>query len=160
MTAHPRFAPLEGRPAAAPAPEESTTAVIAPDPEMRGYIVSAVSARSRVREHPGVRSALRYDGPVPSVIFYDTHGGLEPPARVVLNFLVRFPTAAVVVLAGHADVHEAVEAVRAGAFGYLLRPFSPDEIEVVWERAAQFHRFLESGVTPGTAAGDAMRRSS
>jgi DNA-binding NtrC family response regulator len=125
---------------------------------MRLYVASAVAGRARVREHPGVRSALRYDGPVPSVIFYDTHGGLEPPSSVVVNFLMRFPTAAIVVLAGHADVHEAVEAVRAGAFGYLLRPFSPDEVEVLWERAVQFHRFLESGAAADPSRGEAMRR--
>jgi len=125
--------------------DASPAAIIAPDPEMRLYVASAIEGRVAVREHPGVRSALRYDGTVPSVIFYDTQGGIDPPSRVVMNFLVRFPTSAIVVLAGHANVHEAVDAVRAGAFGYLLRPFSPDEIEVVWERADQFHRFLESG---------------
>jgi DNA-binding NtrC family response regulator len=134
-----------------------STIIIAPDPDMRRYIASPLEQRASIREHPGTRSAMRFDGPVPAVVFLDVRGTAGPPAGAVLSLLTRFPTVAIVVLAGHADVHAAVESVRAGAFAYLLRPFSSEEIEVVWERAVQFHHYLESG-RPHTAMDGATPR--
>jgi len=45
------------------------------------------------------------------------------------------PALPVVVLTGHGTVPSAVEAMKAGAFDYLLKPADPDELTLVLERA-------------------------
>lgn len=51
------------------------------------------------------------------------------------------PSTLVVVITAFGSVENAVEAMRLGAFDYLLKPFSPDTIEALIEKA-QEHRSL------------------
>ncbi len=54
------------------------------------------------------------------------------------------PDAAVVIVTGHGTVQSAVEAMRAGAFDYLLKPLpSNDVLRLVVERAAARRRLVE-----------------
>ena len=46
-----------------------------------------------------------------------------------------FPTAEVVILTGHGTVEGAVEAMKMGAFDYILKPVNLDELGVLVERA-------------------------
>ena len=55
------------------------------------------------------------------------------------------PGLAVVVVTAYATIETAVEAMRRGAFDYLPKPFTPDQLRVVLERAAQRRR-LQSRV--------------
>ncbi len=50
------------------------------------------------------------------------------------------PRLAVIVITAHATIASAVEAMRAGAFDYLPKPFTPDQLRLVLERWRQMQR--------------------
>jgi len=64
--------------------------------------------------------------------------GLE----VLRRIKTRFPGVNVVVMTAYATVETAVSALKAGAIDYIMKPFTPDEIEVVAQKAVE-HRRLE-----------------
>ena len=49
----------------------------------------------------------------------------------------------VIVMTGHASVESAVECMRHGAFEYLTKPFSIDQLEVAIEKAGNFSQLLK-----------------
>src|SRR5207245_1539422 len=64
----------------------------------------------------------------------------------VLPALLRLaPGLMVVVITAHATIETAVEAMRRGAFDYLPRPFTPDQLLLVFDRVARVRR-LQSHV--------------
>ena len=60
------------------------------------------------------------------------------------------PHLVVIMVTGYATIKSAVEAIQKGAYDYLPKPFTPDEVRVIIERAAEKIR-LES-------ENDALRR--
>ena len=79
---------------------------------------------------------------VPHVILLDYNipdhmNGVEALGKIKQTF----PTAEVVMLTAHGDTRIVVEAIRSGAFDYLLKPCSADELLVTVERAIE-HRDL------------------
>ena len=68
-------------------------------------------------------------------------GGLE-----LLPALLRLaPGLAVIVVTAYATIETAVEAMRRGAFDYLPKPFTPDQLRLLLERISRLRR-LESQV--------------
>jgi NtrC-family two-component system response regulator AlgB len=55
------------------------------------------------------------------------------------------PALAVVVVTAHATIETAVEAMRRGAFDYLSKPFTPDQVRLVFDRVTRVRR-LQSQV--------------
>ncbi len=53
------------------------------------------------------------------------------------------PHLVVIMITGYATIKSAVEAIQKGAYDYLPKPFTPDEVRVIIERAAERSR-LES----------------
>ena len=53
------------------------------------------------------------------------------------------PGLAIVVITAHATIASAVEAMRAGAFDYLPKPFTPDQLRIVLERWRQVQRLRD-----------------
>lgn len=53
------------------------------------------------------------------------------------------PTTIVVVITGFGSIENAVEAMRFGAFNYLIKPFSPDTIEALIEKAQEHTSLVE-----------------
>jgi DNA-binding NtrC family response regulator len=53
------------------------------------------------------------------------------------------PLIVVIIITGYATIKSAVEAIQKGAYDYLPKPFTPDEVRVIIERAAEKIR-LES----------------
>src|SRR5271166_81701 len=47
---------------------------------------------------------------------------------------------AVVVVTAYAAIETAVEAMRRGAFDYLPKPFTPDQLRIVWDRVVRMRR--------------------
>jgi two-component system response regulator HydG len=62
--------------------------------------------------------------------------GLEGLRR----FKVKVPDVPVILVTAFATVETAIEAMKAGAFDYLKKPFEPEELELVVERAVEHAR--------------------
>jgi two-component system response regulator AtoC len=54
-----------------------------------------------------------------------------------------YPQTIVIVITAFGSIENAVEAMRLGAFNYLLKPFSPDTIEALIEKACQYQALIE-----------------
>ncbi|MBW2145247.1 MAG: response regulator [Deltaproteobacteria bacterium] len=69
--------------------------------------------------------------------------GMEVLARVK----VLHPETIVIVITGYATLEHAIEAMKKGAFDFVAKPFSPEELRSVVSKAIQFIRTLEDIVT-------------
>jgi DNA-binding NtrC family response regulator len=65
--------------------------------------------------------------------------GLEILNRIKKNY----PTTEVILITGYATLDQAVEAVKKGSFYYLAKPFTPDQVRAVVNRAVE-HSKLSS----------------
>ncbi len=50
------------------------------------------------------------------------------------------PSLVVIMITGYATIKSAVESIQKGAYDYLPKPFTPDEVRVIIERAAEHSR--------------------
>lgn len=60
-------------------------------------------------------------------VFLDSESGLD----LIPQLLERCPWLKVVMITGHGSVESAVEAMRRGAYEYLTKPFTPDDVRLV-----------------------------
>jgi NtrC-family two-component system response regulator AlgB len=74
------------------------------------------------------------------VAFLDLRLGRESGMDLLPVLLKEAPGLAIVVITAHASIASAVEAMRAGAFDYLPKPFTPDQLRLVLERWRQVRR--------------------
>jgi NtrC-family two-component system response regulator AlgB len=99
------------------------------------------SMRHSVAEAGGGEQALhwlrkqRFDA-----AFLDLRLGREEGMTLLPQLLREAPELAVIVITAHASIASAVEAMRAGAFDYLPKPFTPDQLRLVLERWRQMRR--------------------
>src|SRR5262249_40019267 len=61
------------------------------------------------------------------------------------------PQTAVILLTGFGTVQSAVEAMKLGAFDYLLKPFSAEDLDTVVRRALDSGRAQAAAKTPAAA---------
>ncbi len=74
------------------------------------------------------------------VVLLDLRLGRENGLVVLREVRQRCPEVAVIVLTAHGSVETAVEAMRSGAFGFLLKPFSDHELLQHVEHAVEASR--------------------
>src|SRR5579871_4160905 len=67
----------------------------------------------------------------------DLRLGGERGTDLLPELLRRAPGLNVVIITAYATVQTAVEAMRRGAFDYLPKPFTPEQLRLVLERAAR-----------------------
>lgn len=79
------------------------------------------------------------------VAFLDLRLGQDKGLDVLPNLLRLAPGLAVVVITAYATIETAVEAMRRGAFDYLPKPFTPNQVRLVMDRIDRIRR-LESHV--------------
>jgi NtrC-family two-component system response regulator AlgB len=79
------------------------------------------------------------------VALLDLRLGRERGIDLLSELLRLAPGLAVVVITAYATVETAVEAMRRGAFDYLPKPFTPDQLRLVLERVARARK-LQSQV--------------
>ncbi len=79
------------------------------------------------------------------IAFLDLKLGREKGLDVLLSLLHLAPSLAVVIITAYATIETAVEAMRRGAFDFLPKPFTPEELRRVLERVVRIRR-LESHV--------------
>src|SRR5262245_47745568 len=77
--------------------------------------------------------------------FLDLRLGRDKGLDVLPALLRLAPGLAVVVVTAYATIETAVEAMRRGAFDYLPKPFTPNQLRVVLDRVARI-RQLQSHV--------------
>ena len=88
------------------------------------------------------------------VAFLDLRLGREAGMDLLPALLRAAPDLAVVVVTAYATIASAVEAMRRGAFDYLPKPFTPDDLRVTLERWRQMRRLRQRGGRPaGAGAG-------
>ncbi len=54
----------------------------------------------------------------------------------------RFPDVPIIIITGYSTIRSAVEAIKLGAFDYLAKPFTPDDLEAAVEKALRQRRLL------------------
>src|SRR5262249_19935190 len=72
--------------------------------------------------------------------FLDLRLAREQGLDLVPELLRLAPGLSVVIITAFATIQTAVEAMRRGAFDYLPKPFTPDQLRLVLERVAQTRR--------------------
>src|SRR5262245_23656299 len=94
----------------------------------------------RVSETASGGQALRLlQGERFDVAFLDLRLGREEGMEQLPGLLRAGPEMAVVVMTAYASIDTAVEAMRRGAFDYLPKPFTPDQLRVVLDRWRLVH---------------------
>jgi two-component system, NtrC family, response regulator AlgB len=74
------------------------------------------------------------------VAFVDVRLGQQQGLDLLPNLLRLAPGLDVIVITAYATIATAVEAMRRGAFDYLPKPFTPDQLRLVLERARRARR--------------------
>ena len=111
--------------------------VVEDEAYVRDSLAEMLGARGfQVDPTPSAEAALAFLARAPvDVVLTDLKmpggGGLE----LVRRLQAVSPEIPVVVLTGHGTVASAVECIKAGASDYILKPASPDALEVALERA-------------------------
>ena len=81
------------------------------------------------------------------IVFVD----LKLPGMSGLDILSRIreadPQIPVIVITGYASIESAVEAMRRGAFDYMTKPFTPEEVRVVVRKALDSRRLLLENIS-------------
>ena len=49
-------------------------------------------------------------------------------------------------MTAYASVESAVECMKGGAFDYLIKPFSDDQVDVLLKKAGEFHQLLSKSI--------------
>ncbi|MBI5394326.1 MAG: hybrid sensor histidine kinase/response regulator [Verrucomicrobia bacterium] len=82
----------------------------------------------------------------PDLIFVD----LKMPGISGFEFLERLramdPNQVAIVITGYATVNSAVEAMKKGAYDFLPKPFTPDELRLITKRGLEKHRLLQEAI--------------
>jgi two-component system response regulator AtoC len=77
-------------------------------------------------------------------------GGMELLGRVAAEF----PDVPVIVITAHGTVDSAVQALKAGAFDYITKPFEQEELKKVIAKATRAHEIERQNVHGPTKAGE------
>ena len=82
----------------------------------------------------------------PDLIFLD----LKMPGLSGFEVLERIrsehPLMVVIVITGYATVSSAIEAMKRGAFDFLPKPFTPEELRLIAKRGLEHHRLVQQTV--------------
>ena len=99
----------------------------------------------------------RSAAPLPDLIITDVRmpgmDGLELLRRVK----DRWPALGVVVVTANGSIHDAVDAMRAGAHDYLVKPFEHEALTLSIEKGLRLNRLMRENHRLRTLAGDRLR---
>lgn len=96
--------------------------------ESRGHAVTAVSNAGDAVSEAGRR--------VFDLAFVDLRLGTEDGLDLIPLLLASCPWIKIVVVTAYASIDTAVEAMKRGAADYIPKPFTPEQVDIVTERAA------------------------
>jgi NtrC-family two-component system response regulator AlgB len=110
--------------------------IVDDEPTLRRTLRTALESMShRVAEAGGGSAALEQVGRQRcDVAFLDLRLGRDSGLDLLPELLKLVPQLGVIVMTAFASIDTAVEAMRRGAFDYLPKPFTPDQLRLVLDR--------------------------
>jgi DNA-binding NtrC family response regulator len=66
--------------------------------------------------------------------------------EVLRTFRKEYPDAIIIMITGFSTVETAVEAMKLGAFDYIPKPFTPDEVSIVVKKAIEKRNLLQENI--------------
>lgn len=94
----------------------------------------------------GAEGLKRLDEAQPDLVFVDLKmpglSGLEVLERI----RARHPLMVVIVITGYATVNSAIEAMKTGAFDFLPKPHTPEELRLITRRGLEHGRLVQQTV--------------
>lgn len=125
--------------------ERQRILVVDDSPTIRRAISRSLSTRYECVESADVQSALeelkrRQFAVVISDVIIPGLSGIELLRKIV----EKYPDTAVIMVSGVDRPQRAIDALRLGAFDYVIKPFDPHDLELTVERALERRRLLLS----------------
>lgn len=141
--------------------------VIDDEPLMREYVEEALHRAGYVVETAasGTAGMARFEKNPPEVLVTDLKMAGMTGIDVLRAALKLEPETQVIVMTAYGTIETAVDALKSGAADYILKPFTPDAIEIAVERAlararlAQENRYLRGELGKGYDAGAMIGQS-
>ncbi len=78
----------------------------------------------------------------PELVLLDIRMPGKTGTEVLQEITTRHPDTAVIIATGVGDAKTAIEAMKAGAFDYLMKPFDPDQVVACVQKALEKRRLL------------------
>jgi two-component system response regulator HydG len=124
--------------------EKGTVLIIDDRPNMLSMLQSALDGRFDVLTSAGGREGLNLFRIAPtdlvvSDIRMPDMGGME----VLQEIKKEWPETEVILMTAYAEVDQAVQALKAGAYDYLTKPIDPEELVLTLEKALERKRLRE-----------------
>ncbi len=108
---------------------------------MRDSLEAALSRQHRVDVAKDGKTAIAaMDGADYDLVLSDLRMPGVSGMEVLRAARQKLPDAKVVMMTAHGSLENHVECMKEGAFIYVMKPFSPDEIEMVIEKALDYQR--------------------
>jgi two-component system response regulator AtoC len=119
--------------------------VVDDEPLMRKFLVETLTRMGyTVQNASDGTKALRLIKAEPfDVVFTDIRMPNVSGMDVLRAVREESPETTIIMMTAYATVENAVEAMKLGAFDYIIKPFSPDQIEMVTKRAAERQSLIE-----------------
>jgi putative two-component system response regulator len=120
--------------------ERTTVLVVDDDPQVRGLVARVLGAAGydcRLAES-SAEARLHLRGEAPPLCLCDLNLGAESGLDLAREIAPRAPEVALVMMSGSDDTSVAEEALRLGAYDYLVKPFRRSELLIAVANA--FHR--------------------
>lgn len=75
----------------------------------------------------------------------DEKGNIEGGMTLLRYTMKHMPSAEVIMITGYATIETAVEAMKLGAFDYIMKPIPLDDLKEKIDRVLEYKRFISSG---------------
>jgi two-component system NtrC family response regulator len=140
--------------------DESLRRVTSYHLEQAGYRVRALASAEEAWEALELSASAKPPSPLPELLITDVRmpgmDGLELLAKVK----DRWPGLGVIVVTAMGSVQDAVEAMRAGAHDYLVKPFDHEALRLSIEKGLRLNHLLRENQRLRALAGDRLRLDS
>lgn len=116
-----------------------TVALVDDDPDFRAAVTEQLDLEGfTVRAYRSAESALKaLDADFPGVVVTDLRMPGMDGRQLTERLRILDPDLPVIMMTGHGDIAEAVDAMKRGAYDFLPKPFEPDRLTRTLRRALE-----------------------
>jgi DNA-binding NtrC family response regulator len=121
--------------------EENITDLLKAFLERCGY---GVDTAANATDAMALMAAQRYDVLLTDKNMPDVDGTMEGGMSLLHHARHQAPDTDVIMITGYATVETAVEAMKAGAFDYIMKPIPLEELKEKIQRVLNYRKFIQS----------------